>query len=498
MAEIKIVLSADATKVEKQLAKTLQTMVSTFDKAESKSTSAAKKSGRAWKQSNEKGFGDSAKSMINTYLAGVAGITAAVRAVGAAWDFADQRRENAARNARESQDSAASLAQLASSDQEFRMLNAKARQIRRLGGATTMAEANQIVFELASSGLVSESDVLFAAQSKGVLDPTGTARAAGKLRGAFGAGEAGSLQQIASKGIAAAAPVTGTGATELLTAATKASASASKLGLSDEELLAMLSVVGQTTESIDVAGTQINRLLVSLNQQGAPSGVGVRNLLASAQEKVEGMTRKQRKTFFGRETAERAFFQLTKPGALDTLFQRQQAIEQAQETGLAMQKVRMASSDPVIAAARLARRAEGTKEVTDLETASGMRNVMNATIARDQARFAAGGASDFMLFARRSGMRLVQRVAGDEAAAFQFGDNTMKDSIMKTRLRKLRGGDVSSSDQLDVANGGTITEAGNAAPVPVKVVWDDSRVGKDPNMGQVIAQFPQNSVTFVK
>jgi len=485
MADIKIVLSADASKVEKQLAKTLSSVVTTFDKAGAKSKGAADKSGESWKKSNEKAFGSQARSMVMGYMASIGGVAAAVRMIGDAWRYTQERQEGAARAARESLNTGGALSQVTKTDQEFRMASAQARQIRTLGGAESMAEANQTVFSLRSAGLTSEQDVLFAAQAKGVFDPNSLAESTGKLRSAFPAGEVGSLKDVTSKGMAAAAPVSGVNVGGMLSVMPIAAGAASRLGMTDEELMAMISVATQRMGSPERAATAVNRMLGATLEAGAPKGAGMANILFTMQQKVKDMSFGERQTFLGGIRGEKGFSAL-EMGDFQPVMERQSAIEEAQRTGAAGQAIRRARSDPIFEAARLARAAEGSKEVASMEVESIARNKARAIMDKSEARGLRRGDSSFEIWGRRAGQKFVRMLTGDEGVIDEWGDDTVNmsfaEKIMYYHARKTGKG---TSEQNAVNDGGNAAEA-NSGPMvagsqtrkPVLVEFNN--VGKDP------------------
>ncbi len=91
---------------------------------------------------------------------------------------------------------------------------------------------------------------------------------AADVMSAMGVKETGSHEQLASKFIAAAAPVSGVSASGIALATTRAAADAKLLGLSDEELIAAVSAVSSTTGSAELAGTQVASLLKSMTEKG--------------------------------------------------------------------------------------------------------------------------------------------------------------------------------------------------------------------------------------
>jgi len=377
------------------------------------------------------------------------------------------------------------LSQVTKTDQEFRMASAQARQIRTLGGAESMNEANQIMFNLASAGLTSEQDVLFAAQSKGVFDPNSLAVSAGKLRSTMPGEDVGSLRDITSKGMAAAAPLVGTDVGEILSVLPVAAGNAAKLGMTDEELMAMVSLAAQRMKSPELGATGVDRMLAGALKAGAPKGAGMANILFTMQKHVEGMSFTDRQRFLGDVRGEKAFSFL-EANEFEPLFERQRSIEEAQASGAAGQAIRRARSDPIFEAARLARAAEGSKEVASMEVESIARNKARAIMDKSEARGLRRGDSSFEIWGRRAGQKFVRMLTGDEGVIDEWGDDTVNmsfaEKIMYYHARKTGKG---TSEQNAVNDGGNAAEA-NSGPMvagsqtrkPVLVEFNN--VGKDP------------------
>jgi len=278
MANVTVHLTGDEARLLRSLDKVIA--------KERKLATSAKNTGRATRReqrktidsirksekAREKAFGEKAKQQLGAFAAKLAGIAAAGALVVKAFRDIDQAREQSAQKARMAVDPMSRLAQLAKDPAQLKRLTRTARDIFAMGGAETRGEAAALTFELASADALQQWQ--FFAQLKGVADPTAMVRSAAVLRKAMGPRETGGLRGLVSKGIAAAKPATGVGAEDVLQAAALSGGLARKIGISDEELLGMVSVVAETTGSGERAGILVNRILNTFLKKGVKRGPG--------------------------------------------------------------------------------------------------------------------------------------------------------------------------------------------------------------------------------
>lgn len=240
-------------------------------------------------------------------LAGFVSVQKAIDIIKAGLEDLARRREEAAQTIIETEMPAAKLAQLTKTHAEYRELLKTAGLIYEMGGAKTKEEAYATTFQLKSAGALKEAG--FFARLKGVVpEIPEVAGAAAKIQAAFGVKETGTLEAIVGKGIAAAAPVTDVGVREMLLAATKPAKIAKKMGLSDEELLAAVSIVARGAEGPEVAGTQVKQMLTTFMTKPGFKGL-------SLQQMIEKVTQQQMpdpelKKWFGRIQGMQAYFAL--------------------------------------------------------------------------------------------------------------------------------------------------------------------------------------------
>jgi len=360
---VKFVVTGDVSHVEKALHK-MQRQVESL-KGQLK---AAGKKGKEGAETAGKGFnklGTATKKALDpavllSYAAGFVGVQAAIGKVTEALKAMHEERKRGAQLMRESATGLASLAQLAGGDAgKLRGLIEKAKEVRKAGGAPTLTEAANLVFQLESAGAIQERG--FFGKLQTVTPATEAAGAAAKIQAAMGFKETGKLQDILSGAAAAAAPVTGAGIGDILGAATKPAKIAHTMGISDEELFAAISIVAKGTETADVAGTQVQSFLVSMMQKPEYKGLSIQQMVEKVQKKA--LPEAELKKFFGRKEAALGFLALEGgefPGMT-------KAITEAKETNLIGKIVGSAMAIPAIQAVRGQVALEGQEEVVDIE-----------------------------------------------------------------------------------------------------------------------------------
>lgn len=136
------------------------------------------------------------------------------------------------------------------------------------GGFENLSDAHRLTFELESGGIMNDRKFLSRLQSAGVADASQVAKSTSLVAAAFGRKEAGNTEQLTSKGLAAAGPATGANLGDILEGVASAAASAKPLGISDEEVFALVSRIAEVTGSGKEAGTRAEALFRSMAAQG--------------------------------------------------------------------------------------------------------------------------------------------------------------------------------------------------------------------------------------
>ena len=322
MANIVVEMSGDEAKlfrsfqkVQQQIRKQEQSLAKSGQAGEQAGQKIAQGADRAERSLKNAGkarddaFGTGALRQLGSYAAGFASIGAAVAAVTGAMREQREIQRELAEGIREGRGSYGKLIQLAGGDrQRYSQLVQMADKTFREGGVASRSAAGDLMFELESAGIATESNRAFFSKLLEVEpETTPTIQAVGKMQSAFGT-EAGSAKQIVSKAFAAAAPVTGASPSAMLTANLRALQSAKMLGLSDEELQAAVSVIAQQEQSPEVAGTQVSSLLQSMSRHGFVEKFKGKSFV----EMLDVVRAKKMDTpalidYFGRKEAQKAF-----------------------------------------------------------------------------------------------------------------------------------------------------------------------------------------------
>jgi len=314
------------------------------------------RSGRAGRQA----FGASALSQVKAFGAGLLGIHTAISGATALFNEMAQARTNAMEVATGGARGGGALVQLAKDPDHLKRLMTETKMFYARGGAGSLEEAMASMFELESAGV---NDLAFFDQLYGLTDTAGLAKAGAIIRSGMGEKEAGSFRQILSKGLAAAGPIPGASASQIIEAASRGAKTAGQLGISDEELIAATSVVSQAAESSEKGGTQVASLLRSLARQGFVEQFQGKPLAEMLQTiRAKGMDTPELIKYFGRAEAASAFQSLD-PAAYQA---RLGEVRTAQETDAAGRMIATARTDPLLESARMQRMARAQRELAEL------------------------------------------------------------------------------------------------------------------------------------
>jgi hypothetical protein len=299
MAKVKFTLEADNAKAVQQF---LQ-----LTDAQRKAELGFKKAALSGKKQN-KGLTVMAGS-LKTLGASLLSVTAIVGGLTKAFSAMAEERKRAAEGAKSTAFSLGELAQLAGGDRKvFKELLSRARTFGVAAGIKDKTLAGQIQFATTSQGLEGIRDEMIALIRGGVIKPEDAPeliKSVGVFRTAFGAEETGTGSQILAKLLKGSArsqtSITGFGPS-----ATIFAQEAKKIGASDEESLAILSVIGNALKSVDIASTTLASLSASMRKMGI-SGEGYLGALPALKERLSGMTEAEVIKEFGRKEAERAY-----------------------------------------------------------------------------------------------------------------------------------------------------------------------------------------------
>lgn len=429
MAGIVVEMSGDEAKLWRSFQKIAQqqaNLESGFKRVGQAGRQAGSEAGRAGDEAAKAGkkgsdaFGAGAVSQLQAYAAGFLSLTAVIGGTTKALTDMAEANKKAGEVTRGAAPGFSGLAQLAALDafpgQKLNRLTGYAKDLYKAGGAADLNEAANTIFQLESAGATGERD--FFAKAYQLTDTAALAEAGGKIRAAMGEKEAGSFQQILSKGLAAAGPLPGVSASSIVQATTRGASWGKLLGLSDEEVMAATSVVGQATESVEMGGTQVSSLLKTLVAKGygeRMKGASLSEMLADV--RGQGMAQDELVTWFGRAEAASGFLALD-----DKKYQeRLGAIQAAQENDWAGQMIHAAQGNELIAMTTAERRSKAGRELSELR--QGYSNQLANAMGEDfRANLRNQGYGDAATWALTT---------ADSTYRWMFGDQTYMDQTMR-------------------------------------------------------------------
>jgi len=267
--------------------------------AGTKATTASDKMTKAG-SAGTKAFGAGAGSQIAAFGASFAGVGTAVSLVTKCLNDMAQAGAEAAERAKQSIAGMGELAQLVQTPEQFAEITAESRAAYGTGFGGSLSEAAKLVFQLKSAGFEkSDRDLFVEMGSVGhTKDPSEMVGSLVAFRTAMGAEETGSVRDMVNKAIAAAGTTT-VGASEMLMAGVKPSGAAATLGLSDEELFALLGIGTKQVKDPRVASTMADAFLsaVAANPEFEGKGMSLKEIVQTIQAK--GLKRGELQTLTG-------------------------------------------------------------------------------------------------------------------------------------------------------------------------------------------------------
>lgn len=265
----------------------------------------------------------------------------------------------------------AQLAQVATDQQDFRLLTRQARSLYAQGAASSLSDAGQFMFQIRSAGLDSDMDTFARIRSSGLAeDASGLVKAVDVFTRNFGKGETGDASAIVSK-LLGASSLTQQSAEAIGAASARGAQFATALGLTDEEMLAAMSQASGLTGSAEQGGTVVAALLKSIEkselfQEGDLKGKSLREMVQAIQGQVDAG-----EDLFdilgGRAEAIQGFRIIANDmRAYDKTLR---VIKDSERNKELETKLRFAEQDPILAAERAARIAKAKEELSGQKTA---------------------------------------------------------------------------------------------------------------------------------
>jgi len=207
-------------------------------------------------------------SGLQSYIGGFATLTAAAAGVRAIYAEIRQEQEAAAQANQEVGRERGSLAQVATSRQDFSQLVGLAQELRARGAAEQEGLAEQIVFALRSTGQEDDFDTFARAGASGLVqDVSGLVNSVDTLVKAFGREDAGNADRVLSQGLVASG-FTQRSLEEVLQATASVGASARAAGIDNEQSQAAIATIAGPRGSVSEAASRVNAFLASLDKAG--------------------------------------------------------------------------------------------------------------------------------------------------------------------------------------------------------------------------------------
>lgn len=356
----------------------------TFNRAVARSKSEFKQAGDAARNA----FGPAATSNLASYVAGLGSIAAAAAGVKKVLDAVRQESETLGTKQFTEAPSLGMLAQVADTPEDLRRLEGEAKKTFAEGGARTIPEAAKLQFALESGGVGALRADFSRLQASGLVpDASMMAESAIKLRAGMGEKETGDFRNVVSKAFGGAKLGLGS-AEELLQATASVSTQASRLGLTDEEVMAGISTMSAVVGPAEAA-TQMEALLKGIEVEGIGGqflqpGKTLRQQVQRIKE-LEAGGQDIREMLGGRQEAVKGFGLLSSERGQQSTEANLANIAAAERDDWFGQKVQMAESMPVNAAAILARQRVNRAELAAEEV--GIYENLADAVAADQKEY---------------------------------------------------------------------------------------------------------------
>lgn len=356
----------------------------TFNRAVARAKTEFDQAGAA----GNRAFGPGAASGLSNYLARLGSIAAAAAAVKRVLDDVRQEAEGLGEKQGLEAPSLGMLAQVADTPEDLARLEAEAKKTFAEGGARTIPEAAKLQFALESGNVGAMRAEFSRLQASGLVpDAAMMAEAAIKLTAGMGEQETGDFRTVVSKVFGGAKLGLGS-AEELLQSTASVSAQASRLGLTDEEVMAAVSTVS-AVEGPAEAATQIQALLKGIEVEGI--GGGFLTPGKTLREQVAALKQLEaggvdiREMLGGRQEAVKGYGQLGSQRGMASVEANLANIAAAEREDWFGKKVEMAQGIPVNAAALLARQRKNRAELAQEEV--GIYENLADAVAADQKEF---------------------------------------------------------------------------------------------------------------
>lgn len=346
--------------------------------------------------SQKSAFGSAAIARIAAYGAGMLSVGSIIAGVKRGFMELERQAQASADASFTAFSSMAQLQQVSATPEEFTANVGFARSLitRGIVSKDQQGLAADISYSLAGADFTAaEKELVASAGEAGFIKPEDLATVGEALRTyqrSFGEAEAGDLAAILDKGIIGG-KATKVDTTKTLLAATKFGAGSTRLGFSDEESLAALVVNEFQAENIDIAATQVSSLYDQLNKRGLGKG-SLNETIASIKARVD----KGENVFdiLGESRAVKGYEAIAgSPELFSDTFGKMVGASGAFQASQGM-----VDSDPILAAGKLRREAEGRLAMQMEDLHAERESLFNAMIADQKANFGANNVRAYALY----------------------------------------------------------------------------------------------------
>lgn len=323
-------------------------------------------------------FGEKSLSTLGSWAIGLTSIGSIVSGLTRMVTDFRQETEEIANVLNDRFFSRGQLMQVSVDTRDFQNLLDMSDRLLSAGAAADAQTADRLVFALRSTGQEQFADMFSRLAQSGLVENLeGLINATDSLKDAFGTAETGTPEQLASKALAVGA-FSQRDLQTIAAAAAAAGASAAKIGLSDEETLAVVGALADPLKTAETAATRLRALSTAAQRQGVKGGS-----LFELLDNIEAAARKKNETildFLGQQEATEIFDLLRQDQNAENVRKAIELAQQANDNTALRSKVDALLADPTQAAVAARRAAEGSQLVAEEMTGRGAIGSLQAAI----------------------------------------------------------------------------------------------------------------------
>ncbi len=360
---------------------------------------------------NAKAFGPEPLAAIGRYAAGILSLSAAIGIIKQGFTDMDAAREEAFNRAKGERAGLAQLAGLAQGPEQAQEYVNAAREAYKSGVGATPDEAAGLHYALISANLYDQRKVFEDLARSGVMsDVRPAVGAVAKIQAAMGVKETGDATALMSK-LYQAADVTQYEAQDVAKAAAEPALFASKLGMSDEELIAQL-VPAMAVLPANKVDSSARAYYQNLLVKGGYEGLSAEAQMAKVKKTLAPKSAEEQKKWFGSIEAQTFYETLMTEQGQKTFASEMAALPEAERTKLAVQKARLPDTDTEL---RRVRQAEESKRLREAsERPEGAARALSEQILEDRMAYYKSRGEDWTAWWANKEARTERWLGGDE------------------------------------------------------------------------------------